>query len=49
MNSNKNGKVYGKIKDAESSDFLEFATITIVNPELSQPIEGTISDSRNVL
>ena len=48
MNSNKNGKVYGKIKDSESSDFLEFATITIVNPELSKPIEGTISDSKGM-
>ena len=48
MNSNKNGKVYGKIKDSESSDFLEFATITIINPGLSQPIEGTISDSKGM-
>ena len=48
MNSNKNGKVYGKIKDSESSDFLEFATITIINPGLSKPIEGTISDSKGM-
>ena len=46
MSSSKNGKVYGKIKNSESSNFLEFATITVINPELSQPVDGTITDSK---
>ena len=44
--SNQNGKIYGKVKDVNSSSFLEFATITLINPSISQAVEGTITDSK---
>ena len=42
----KNGKVYGKVKDAKTLDLLEFATITLVNKDIEQAVEGTITDSK---
>ena len=41
-----NGKVYGKVKDAKTLDLLEFATITLVNKDIEQAVEGTITDSK---
>ncbi|MBL7870668.1 MAG: TonB-dependent receptor [Cyclobacteriaceae bacterium] len=41
-----NGKVSGIIKEAESSNPVEFATIAINDPITKKPIDGTIADGK---
>ena len=41
-----NGKVSGTIKEAESSNPVEFATIAINDPITKKPIDGTIADGK---
>ena len=40
--------VFGKIIDSESGDALEYATVTILNPEENNVITGGITDSNGV-
>ena len=40
--------VFGKIIDSESGEALEYATITILNPEENNVITGGITDSNGV-
>jgi outer membrane receptor protein involved in Fe transport len=41
-----NGKVSGTIKEADSSNPVEFATIAINDPITKKPIDGTIADGK---
>jgi outer membrane receptor for ferrienterochelin and colicin len=40
------GKITGTIKDAESSNPVEFATVALVDPTTSKPVDGTIADAK---
>lgn len=41
-----NGKVSGTIKEAESSNPVEFATIALNDPTTNKPVDGTIADAK---
>lgn len=40
------GKISGTIKDAENNNPVEFATIALVDPSTSKPVNGTIADGK---
>ncbi|MDZ7645978.1 MAG: carboxypeptidase-like regulatory domain-containing protein [Cytophagales bacterium] len=42
----RNRKISGTVKDAESSNPVEFATVALVDPKTNKPVDGTIADAK---